>query len=113
MSGRRYRAMTCVWIATCSADHRRWHLVPPSLLAVRGLRRSLAATLLFCSLAAFFLVFAVYEQEGLGRDALGPGLAILPLGIGLSLGPLCSPVSARWLAPRPAAFACSWKHPAW
>jgi len=82
----------------------RTPLVLPSLLAVRGLRRSLAATFFFYSLAAFFLVFAVYEQAGLGHDALVTGLAILPLGIGFFLGPLCSPHVARRLGPRTAAF---------
>jgi len=79
-------------------------LVLPSLLAGRGLRRSLASTFFFYSLAAFFLVFAVYEQAGLGHDALGAGLAILPLGIGFFLGPLGSPHIARRFGVRTAAF---------
>lgn len=82
----------------------RTPLVLPSLLASRGLQRSLAATFFFYSLAAFFLVFAVYEQAGLGHDALAAGLAILPLGIGFFLGPLCSPRIARRLGTRTAAF---------
>ncbi|MBS7457162.1 MFS transporter [Coralloluteibacterium stylophorae] len=79
-------------------------LILPSLLAVRGLRRSLASTFFFYALAAFFLVFAIYEQAGLGRDAFAAGLAILPLGIGFLLGPLCSPRIAAYLGPRTAAF---------
>lgn len=82
----------------------RTPLVLPSLLASRGLQRSLAATFFFYSLAAFFLVFAVYEQASLGHDALAAGLAILPLGIGFFLGPLCSPRIARRLGTRTAAF---------
>lgn len=78
-------------------------LVLPSLLAVSGLRRSLASTFFFYSLAAFFLVFAVYEQAGLGHDALAAGLAILPLGIGFFLGPLCGPRIARRMGSRTAA----------
>jgi len=79
-------------------------LVLPSLLAMSGLRRSLASTFFFYSLAAFFLVFAVYEQAGLGHDALATGLAILPLGIGFFLGPLCSPHIARRRGARTAAL---------
>lgn len=77
-------------------------LVLPSLLAKRELQRSLSATLFFYALAAFFLVFAVYQQAGLGHDALATGLAILPLGVGFFLGPLCSPPIARWMGPRAA-----------
>lgn len=79
-------------------------LVLPSLLSARELRRSLASTFFFYSLAAFFLVFAAYEQAGLGHDALASGLAILPLGIGFFLGPLCSPHIARRMGSRTAAF---------
>lgn len=82
----------------------RTPLVPPSLLARRGLRRSLASTFFFYSLAAFFFVFAVYEQAGLGHDALATGLAILPLGIGFFLGPLCGPHIARRMGSRTAGF---------
>ena len=82
----------------------RTPLVLPSLLAVRGLRRSLASTFFFYALAAFFLVFALYEQAGLGHDALAAGLAILPLGIGFFLGPLCSPRIARRMGSRTAGF---------
>lgn len=65
-------------------------LVPPSVvLAARGLRLGLLAAVLLYALAAFFLTFAVYQQAGLGRDALAAGLAILPLGIGQLLGPSC------------------------
>ncbi|NKF24251.1 MFS transporter [Solimonas marina] len=82
----------------------RTPLVLPSLLAVRGLRRSLASTFFFYALAAFFLVFAVYEQAGLGHDALAAGLAILPLGIGLFVGPLCGPHIAPRMGSRTAGF---------
>ncbi|KQP49104.1 MFS transporter [Pseudorhodoferax sp. Leaf274] len=79
-------------------------LVPPSVLASPGLRRSLAATFFFYTIAPFFLLFAVYEQMGLGHGALTAGLAILPLGIGFLLGPLCSATVARRLKANTAAF---------
>ncbi|VTU22953.1 Spectinomycin tetracycline efflux pump [Variovorax sp. PBS-H4] len=82
----------------------RTPLLLPSLLAVRGLRRSLASTFFFYWLAAFFLVFAVYEQVGLGHDAMATGLAVLPLGVGFFLGPLCGPRIARKMGSRTAAF---------
>lgn len=79
-------------------------LVPPSVLASPGLRRSLAATFFFYTIAPFFLLFAVYEQRGLGHGALTAGLAVLPLGIGFLLGPLCSAAVARRLKADTAAF---------
>ncbi|WP_077000556.1 MFS transporter [Variovorax sp. KK3] len=87
-----------------SEGQNRMPLVVPSLLAAPGLRRSLAATFFFYSIAPFFLVFAVYQQAGLGRDALAAGLAILPLGIGFLVGPMCSPGLARRLGSGTAAF---------
>lgn len=79
-------------------------LVYPSLLKASGLQRSLAATFFFYWLAPFFLVFAVYEQAGLGHGALAAGFAILPLGVGFLLGPLCSPRLARRIGARTAAL---------
>lgn len=80
-------------------------LVPPSVMsATPGLRLGLLAAVLLYALAAFFLTFAVYQQAGLGRDALAAGLAILPLGIGQVLGPSCGLRLSRWLGPRAAAF---------
>ncbi len=91
----------------CEQRQERRHgtpLVPPSVLASPGLRRSLAATFFFYTIAPFFLVFAVYEQTGLGHDALTAGLAVLPLGIGFLLGPLGSAAVARRLGTNTAAF---------
>lgn len=92
------------WYEKAQELKGRAPLVLPSLLTVRGLQRSLASTFFFYSLAAFFLVFAVYEQAGLGHDALTAGLAILPLGIGFFLGPLCGPLIVRRIGSRTAAF---------
>lgn len=74
------------------------------MLASPALRRSLAATFFFYTIAPFLLVFAVYEQTGLGHDALTAGLAVLPSGIGFLLGPLCSATLARRLGTDTAAF---------
>jgi len=79
-------------------------LVYPSVLMAPGLQRTLAATFFFYWLAPFFLVFAVYEQVGLGHNALATGFAILPLGVGFLLGPLCSPRLAKRMGARTAAL---------
>ncbi|MDX3929503.1 MAG: MFS transporter [Shinella sp.] len=65
-------------------------ILAPSLLDVPGLKRGLTAALFFYALAAFWLVFSVYEQSGLGRTPFGAGLAILPAAIGFVLGPFAS-----------------------
>ncbi|SAL00329.1 MFS transporter [Caballeronia fortuita] len=72
-------------------------LVVFSLFESRGLRRSLLATFFFYALASFFLIFAVFQQSSLGRNALSAGLAILPLGVGFLLGPLLSARLIKWL----------------
>ncbi|MDG2525918.1 MFS transporter [Stenotrophomonas sp. HITSZ_GD] len=83
-------------------------LVPPSvILAARGLRLGLLAAILLYALASFFLTFAVYQQAGLGRDALAAGLAILPLGIGQLLGPSCGLRLSRRVGTRTAALGMS------
>jgi Na+/melibiose symporter-like transporter len=79
-------------------------LIRPSLLLVPGLRRTLAATFFFYFLAPFFLTFAIYEQVGLGHGALAASLAILPVGVGLLMGPLSGPYIARRLGNRTAGF---------
>lgn len=65
-------------------------ILAPSLLEVPGLKRGLIAALFFYSLAAFWLVFSVYEQSGLGRTPFQAGLAILPAAVGFVLGPFAS-----------------------
>ena len=80
-------------------------LVPPSIIsATRGLPIGLLAAVMLYALAAFFLTFAVYQQAGLGRDALAAGLAILPLGVGQLLGPTCGLRLSRWLGSSAATF---------
>lgn len=83
-------------------------LMPLSVIsATRGLPLGLLAAVLLYALAAFFLTFAVYQQAGLGRDALAAGLAILPLGIGQLLGPTCGIRLSRWLGSSAATFGMS------
>ncbi len=72
-------------------------IVVPRLLSVPGLVRGLVAALFFYALAAFWLVFSVYQQAGLGRSPFGAGLAILPAAAGFILGPFASAFIGQWL----------------
>ncbi len=83
-------------------------ILEPSLLNVSGLKRGLAAAFSFYSLAAFWLVFSVYQQSGLGRTPFEAGLAILPAAAGLSLAPLQASASSASLedTPLPLAWGC-------
>ncbi|WP_421387167.1 MFS transporter [Agrobacterium tumefaciens] len=65
-------------------------ILAPSLLQNRGLKRGLLAALFFYSLAAFWLIFSVYQQGGLGLTPFEAGLAILPAAVGFVLGPFAS-----------------------
>ncbi len=58
----------------------------------------------FYALAPFFLVFAVYQQAGLGHGALGCGVGDPAAGDRLPPRPLCSPHLASGLGARTAAF---------
>lgn len=65
-------------------------LLSPGLLGIASFRRgSIVATLFFFT-APFYLLFALDRQDGVGLNALQTGLAILPYGVGLFLGPLAS-----------------------
>jgi hypothetical protein len=66
------------------------------LLAIRSFRRGVLVGTLFFFTTAFYVTFSLYQQEGLGTDPLHTGLAILPYGAGLFIGPLASgPLVAR------------------
>ncbi|MEP7456391.1 MFS transporter [Phyllobacterium sp. SB3] len=65
-------------------------IAAPSLLQVAGLKRGLLAALCFYVLAAFWLIFSIYQQGGLGRTPFEAGVAILPAAAGFVLGPFAS-----------------------
>ncbi|RKN45693.1 MFS transporter [Streptomyces hoynatensis] len=71
---------------------RRRHespLIDLSLFRERAFAAGLLTQLaLSLSLAPYFLVFALYVQQARGLDALGAGLAFLPLGAGYLVGSL-------------------------
>ncbi len=68
-----------------------------------GLLRGLTATLVFYSMASFFLIFPMYEEFGLGYGARAAGLAFLPFGAGF----LAGSQFARFAAARLGALAAS------
>jgi EmrB/QacA subfamily drug resistance transporter len=58
-------------------------LVPPDLFRARAFTVGLLATILFYTgMGSFFLVLALYLQQGRGLDALGSGLVFTPLAVG-------------------------------
>ncbi len=78
-------------------------LVHPLAFREPGLLRGLTATLVFYSMASFFLIFPMYEEFGLGFSARAAGLAFLPFGLGFLIGSQF----ARFAAARLGALAAS------
>ncbi len=71
------------------------------LAAIPSFRRGVLVGTLFFFTTSFYVLFSIYQQEGYGTDPLHTGLAILPYGLGLFVGPLVTgPLPARirpWL----------------
>ncbi len=65
-------------------------LLDLGLLRLPGFRRGVLVACLFFFTSAFYLLFAIERQDGAGFDALHTGLAILPYGLGLFVGPLAT-----------------------
>ena len=75
-------------------------LLDLALLAIPSFRRGVLVGTLFFFTTSFYVLFSIYQQEGYGTDPLHTGLAILPYGIGLFVGPLVSAPLAQlrpWL----------------
>ena len=79
-----------LWYEDRLASRGGMPLVDLGLLAVGSFRRGILIGALFFTTSAFYAFFAIYQQSGLGDDPLHTGLAILPYGIGLFLGPLAT-----------------------
>lgn len=77
-------------------------LVDLSLFAIPSFRRGVLVATLFFFTTSFYMLFGIYQQEGRGADPLHTGLAIVPYGIGLFIGPL---VSAPLVRLRPKLLA--------
>lgn len=65
-------------------------LVDVGLLAIPSFSRGVLVGTLFFFTTAFYFLFGIYEQEGLGVAPLQTGLAIVPYGVGLFLGPIAT-----------------------
>jgi MFS family permease len=74
-------------------------LVDIALLRIPSFRRGLLVAVLFFFTTSFYLLFGLYQQEGRGMAPLDVGLAIVPYGVGLFVGPLISAPLVR-LRPR-------------
>jgi MFS family permease len=77
-------------------------LVDPALLRIPSFRRGVLVAALFFFTTSFYLCFGLYQQEGRGVPPLETGLAIVPYGIGLFIGPL---ISAPLIRLRPFLLA--------
>jgi EmrB/QacA subfamily drug resistance transporter len=77
---------------------RRTHdpLVDFSILCRPVVASGLMLAFLFYSIAAFFLTYGIYLQEGLGWSPLQSGFGLAPYVVGYLLAPLATP----WLARR-------------
>ncbi|WP_214410550.1 MFS transporter [Sphaerisporangium fuscum] len=74
-----------VLLATFALYQRRAAapLVDPALFRARSFSAGVVVSLIHAmTMGSFFLVLALYLQEGRGLDALGSGVIFLPLGIG-------------------------------
>jgi MFS family permease len=74
-------------------------LVDLRLLAIPSFRRGVLVGTLFFFTTGFYFLFGIYQQEGRGVEPLYTGLAIVPYGVGLFIGPLLSAPLVR-LRPR-------------
>jgi MFS family permease len=74
-------------------------LIDLALLRIPSFRRGILVAALFFFTTSFYLLFGLYQQEGRGVTPLQTGLAIVPYGIGLFVGPLVT-APLRRLRPR-------------
>lgn len=70
-------------------------MLDPAALQAPGLGRALLVALLLYAIGSFFLLFSIYLQNAVRVSALNVGLAVLPFGVGLLMGPLVTPFCRR------------------
>jgi MFS family permease len=83
-------------------------LVDMALLRIPSFRRGVLIATLFFFTTSFYLLFGLYQQEGRGMPPLEVGLAIVPYGAGLFIGPLISAPLVR-LRPRLLALGMAFQ----
>jgi predicted MFS family arabinose efflux permease len=86
------------------AAHGGAPLIHPRLFAAPGFARGLGVTLLFYTMASFFLLYSIYLQAGLQFSAFHAGIGIVPFGIGYVAGSLSTPALLRGMGMRVTAF---------
>lgn len=75
------------------ADRGGSPLVPPALFGKRAFTAGLLGSIAFyAGMGSFFLVLAVYLQQGRGLDALGSGLTFTPLALGYLAASIAAPM---------------------
>nr|WP_294565847.1 MFS transporter [uncultured Rhodopila sp.] len=102
-----FAALACVpFLAAGFVRYEAWlrraggmPLVDFGLLRIPSFRRGVLVCTLFFFTTCFYLLFGLYQQEGRGVPPLQTGLAIVPYGAGLFIGPLISAPLVR-LRPR-------------
>ncbi|WP_330337274.1 MFS transporter [Streptomyces sp. NBC_00557] len=86
------------WTQRRKAARDKSPLVHPSLFEDRAFGVGVVSLLVFfAAMASFFLVLALYLQEGRGLSALESGLLFIPLGLGFFIGSAQSPKVAAKL----------------
>lgn len=85
-----------LWYENRLASRGGMPLLDLSLFRIASFRRGVMIATLFFFTTSFYLLFSVYQQEGRGLDALQTGLAIVPYGIGLFLGPFAGALLQRF-----------------
>ena len=85
------------------AAHGGSPLIHPCLFAAPGFARGLGATLLFYTMATFFLTYSIYLQAGLGYSAFYAGVSIVPFGVGYIAAALSTPALLRAVGMRATA----------
>jgi MFS family permease len=91
-------AVACMLTLRRTERKGRVPLLPPSILAVRSMRRGLPVLVgFFAVFGVFMFVYAIAVQDGLHHTALTTGLAIMPVGVAYFTASFAVPALLRRL----------------